>query len=51
MDNKYPENLYAARKGSPLAIGKKDGNFILASDATPIVKYTDKVIYLDNGLL
>ena len=49
MDNEIPENLYAARKGSPLAIGKFDGNFILASDATPIVKYTDKVIYLDDN--
>ncbi len=48
MDNQNPDNLYAARKGSPLAIGKFDGNFILASDATPIIKYTDKVIYLDN---
>ena len=51
MDNENPENIYAARKGSPLAIGKFDGNFILASDATPIVKYTDKVIYLDNDSL
>ena len=51
MDNKNPENIYAARKGSPLAIGKFDGNFILASDATPIVNYTDKVIYLDNDSL
>ena len=51
MDNENPENLYAARKGSPLAVGKIDGNFILASDATPIVKYTDKVIYLDDNSL
>ena len=51
MDNENPENIYAARKGSPLAIGKFDGNFILASDATPIVNYTDKVIYLDNDSL
>ena len=51
MNNENPENLYAARKGSPLAIGKFDGNFILASDATPIVKYTDKVIYLDENSL
>lgn len=51
MDNENPENLYAARKGSPLAIGKFDGNFILASDATPIVKYTNKVIYLDDSSL
>ena len=49
MNNENPENLYAARKGSPLAIGKFDENFILASDATPIVKYTDKVIYLDDN--
>ena len=48
MENENTENLYAARKGSPLAIGKFNGNFILASDATPIVKYTDKVIYLDD---
>ena len=30
MDNKNPDNLYAARKGSPLAVGKFDGNFILS---------------------
>ena len=41
MDNENENNLYAARKGSPLAIGKFDNNFILASDATPItVSYT-----------
>ncbi len=51
MENENTENLYAARKGSPLAIGKFNGNFILASDATPIVKYTDKVIYLDDDSL
>jgi len=51
MENNNPDNLYAARKGSPLAIGKFEDNFILASDATPIVKYTDKVIYLDNNSL
>ena len=51
MENENTENLYAARKGSPLAIGKFNGNFILASDATPIVKYTDKVIYLDDNSL
>ncbi len=49
MDNENENNLYAARKGSPLAIGKFDNNFILASDATPIIKYTDEVIYLDNN--
>jgi len=51
MDNNNPDNLYAARKGSPLAVGKFDENFILASDATPIVKYTKEVIYLDDNTL
>ena len=44
--------MYAARKGSPLAFGKKKGdNFFIASDATPIIEYTKKIIYLDNGQL
>jgi len=51
MDNQNPDNLYAARKGSPLAVGKFDENFILASDATPIVKFTKEVIYLDDNTL
>ena len=51
MENNNPDNLYAARKGSPLAFGKFEDNFILASDATPIVKYTDEVIYLDDNSL
>jgi len=48
MVNDDSEVLYAARKGSPLAIGQFNGNFILASDASPIVKYTNKIIYLEN---
>tara|TARA_B100000963_G_scaffold97871_1_gene84521 strand:+ start:2481 stop:4313 length:1833 start_codon:yes stop_codon:yes gene_type:complete len=43
--------MYAARKGSPLAFGKKGKNFFVASDATPIIEYTKKIIYLDNGQL
>ena len=43
--------MYAARKGSPLAFGKKRSNFFIASDASPIIKYTKKIIYLDNGQL
>ena len=46
-----PEIMYAARKGSPLAFGKKGSNFFIASDATPIIKYTKKIIYLDNDQL
>ncbi len=43
--------MYAARKGSPLAFGRKGENFFIASDATPIIEYTKKIIYLDNSQL
>ncbi|SUZ59132.1 uncharacterized protein METZ01_LOCUS11986 [marine metagenome] len=43
-----PELMFAARKGSPLAFGKKGNEFFVASDAFPIIKYTNKIIYLDN---
>ena len=46
--NNDPSILYAARKGSPLAIGKFNENFIIASDASPIIEYTNKIIYLEN---
>lgn len=45
-----PSKLIAARKGSPLVIGHgENGEFFLASDATPIVEYTRKVTYLNDG--
>lgn len=40
--------LIAARKGSPLVIGLGRGEYFIASDATPIVNYTDSVIYLND---
>lgn len=40
--------LIAARKGSPLVIGVGNGEYFLASDATPIIEYTDKVIYMND---
>ncbi|MFC5626666.1 glutamine--fructose-6-phosphate transaminase (isomerizing) [Algoriphagus winogradskyi] len=43
-----PDTLIAARKGSPLVIGVGEDEYFLASDATPIVEYTNKVIYLDD---
>ncbi len=42
------DQLIAARKGSPLVIGVGDNEYFLASDATPIVEYTDQVIYMND---
>jgi len=44
----YPDTIYAARKGSPLVVGIGEGEFFLASDATPIVEYTKNVVYLND---
>ncbi|MDE6416061.1 MAG: glutamine--fructose-6-phosphate transaminase (isomerizing) [Duncaniella sp.] len=44
-----PDTLIVARKASPLVIGLGDGETFIASDATPIVGYTDKVIYLKDN--
>lgn len=44
-----PDHLVAARKGSPIVIGVGDGENYVASDATPILAYTKKVIFLDDG--
>ncbi|MFA8435947.1 MAG: glutamine--fructose-6-phosphate transaminase (isomerizing) [Marinifilaceae bacterium] len=43
-----PDQLIAARKGSPLVVGVGNGEYFLASDATPIVEYTQSVIYLND---
>ncbi|HML86540.1 MAG TPA: glutamine--fructose-6-phosphate transaminase (isomerizing), partial [Bacteroidales bacterium] len=42
------DTIIAARKGSPLVVGIGDNEFLLASDATPIVEYTKDVVYLDD---
>ncbi len=42
------DKIIAARKSSPLVIGLGDNEYFLASDATPIIEYTDRVIYLNN---
>lgn len=44
-----PDTMIVARKSSPLVIGVGDGETFIASDATPIVGYTDKVIYLKDN--
>ncbi len=48
IEKTNPNQLIAARKGSPLVIGIGDGEFLIGSDATPIIEYTNKVVYLDE---
>ena len=43
-----PDTLIVARKGSPMVIGVGEDEFFVASDATPIVEYTKKVIYMEE---
>ena len=49
LDKSNPDQLIAARKQSPLVVGIGDDEFFLGSDASPIVEYTDKVVYLEDG--
>ncbi len=49
LDRRDPEQIIAARNQSPLVVGIGDGEFFLGSDASPIVEYTDKVVYLEDG--
>ncbi len=48
LDRSNPDVLVAARKGSPLVVGIGEDEYFLASDATPIVEYTDKVVYIND---
>lgn len=48
IDKENPNQLVAARKGSPMVIGIADDGFYIASDASPIVEYTKNVVYLDD---
>ncbi|MCI1188392.1 glutamine--fructose-6-phosphate transaminase (isomerizing) [Hymenobacter sp. DH14] len=43
-----PNQLIAARKGSPMVIGIGDGEYFIASDATPIIEYTNEVVYVND---
>lgn len=47
-DTDEPDTIIGARKSSPLVIGVGNGETFLASDATPIIEYTDKVVYLND---
>ncbi|MEM9884546.1 MAG: glutamine--fructose-6-phosphate transaminase (isomerizing) [Bacteroidota bacterium] len=48
LDQDEPQKLVAARKSSPLVVGIGENEFFLASDATPIIEYTKKVVYLND---
>ncbi len=48
LDVDNPDTIIGARKSSPLVLGLGEGETFLASDATPIVEYTDKVVYLND---
>ena len=48
LDKDHPDTIIAARKGSPLVVGIGKDEYFLASDATPIVEYTDQVIYIED---
>ena len=49
IDKRDPQQIIAARKQSPLVVGIGDDEFFLGSDASPIIEYTDKVVYLEDG--
>ena len=49
IDKRAPDQIIAARKQSPLVVGIGDGEFVLGSEASPIIEYTDKVVYLEDG--
>ncbi len=44
-----PNTLIVAKRGSPVVLGVGEDEYFVASDATPIAGYTDKVVYLDDG--
>ncbi|MDP6088970.1 MAG: glutamine--fructose-6-phosphate transaminase (isomerizing) [Candidatus Marinimicrobia bacterium] len=49
MCSDEPNQMIAARMGSPLVLGVGDGEYFLASDASPLVEHTRNVIYLEEG--
>ena len=49
VDKRDPQQIIAARKQSPLVVGIGKDEFFLGSDASPIIEYTDKVVYLEDG--
>ncbi|WP_291529457.1 glutamine--fructose-6-phosphate transaminase (isomerizing) [Bacteroides sp. UBA939] len=48
IDKQHPDHIIAARKSSPLVVGIGENEFFIASDASPIIEYTNKVIYVED---
>ena len=48
IDIEDPDGIIAARKSSPLAIGVGEGEYFLGSDASPIIEYTNRIVYLND---
>jgi glucosamine--fructose-6-phosphate aminotransferase (isomerizing) len=49
ISKREPDTIYTARRGSPLIIGKGDGEFFVASDVAAVLKHTNEIIYLEDG--
>lgn len=49
FDKKNPNEIVAARLGSPLAIGVGEGEYFVASDASPFIEFTSNAVYLEDG--
>jgi glutamine---fructose-6-phosphate transaminase (isomerizing) len=49
FDKKNPDEIVVARLGSPLAIGIGEGEYFIASDASPFIEYTANAVYLEDG--
>ncbi|MGM9779392.1 MAG: glutamine--fructose-6-phosphate transaminase (isomerizing) [Prevotella sp.] len=49
LDRNDPYQIIAARKQSPLVVGIGKDEFFIGSDASPLIEYTDKVVYLEDG--
>lgn len=49
IDKRDPDTIVAARKQSPLVVGIGENEFFLGSDASPIIEYTSRVVYLEDG--
>lgn len=48
IEKNKPDTIVAARKGSPLVVGVGEDEYFLASDATPIIEFTNKVVYVGD---